>query len=465
MKSSNQGSLLLVDDDQHIREAMAEYLRSLGHRTETAATCEEALARMVEFPFEVAIVDVNLPDLDGFHILDWARENSPDTAIIMLTGYGTIESAVEAIRLGAFDYLTKPVIDEELQLAIQKAIGQRRIVEENKHLKEQLNEKFSLQNIVGHDYKMQKMFDLIESVADTRTTVLILGESGTGKTMTARAIHQLSNRRDRPFVEVACGALPDNLLESELFGHVQGAFTGASHDKEGKFLQADGGTIFLDEIATASPSLQVKLLRVLQDREFEAVGGSKTHKVDVRLILATNSDLEEAVEKGEFRQDLYYRINVITMTQPPLRERIGDIPLLVEHYLSMFNEQTGKSLEGFDDSAVQLLQQYSWPGNVRELVNVVERSVVLTKNRRVTAQDLPESLLAEQQNLSNVGGRLSSGNSLKAALANPERQLIMEALEANGWNRQNTARMLGINRTTLYKKMKRYNIEFERQLT
>ncbi len=459
---TNHGSLLVVDDDQHVQSAMADYLRSLGHRTETASDCQEAMTRMREFPFEAVICDVNLPDQDGFHLLEWAAEEKPDTAVIMLTGYGTIESAVEAIRIGAFDYLTKPVIDEELHLAIQRALGQRRIVEENRHLKQQLDERFGMANIVGHDYKMLRMFDLIESVADTRTTVLILGESGTGKTMTARAVHQLSDRADRPFVEVACGALPENLLESELFGHVAGAFTGATQDKVGKFLQADGGTIFLDEIATASQSLQVKLLRVLQDREFEPVGGNKTHKVDVRLILATNGDLEEMVAKGEFREDLYYRINVISVTQPPLRERIGDIPLLVEHYLKQFNEQNGKAIRGFDDNAMHFLQRYDWPGNVRELVNVVERAVVLSKGELISAGELPEKVRQSEQHAARFVVP-SAGNNLKSAMATPERQIIIDALEANGWNRQETSKMLGINRTTLYKKMKKYDIEYEKE--
>ncbi|MEQ9067205.1 MAG: sigma-54 dependent transcriptional regulator, partial [Gimesia chilikensis] len=297
-----------------------------------------------------------------------------------------------------------------------------------------------------------------------RTTVLILGENGTGKTMTARAIHQLSDRANKPFVEVACGALPDTLLESELFGHKAGSFTGATHDKIGKFLQADGGTLFLDEIATASPSLQVKLLRVLQDREFEAVGDNKTHSVDIRLILATNQDLEEMVAKGEFRQDLYYRVNVITLTQPALRERMSDIPLLVEHYLNVYNEQIGKSIKGFDPSAMQALLKYSWPGNVRELINVIERSVVLSKGEYIRVHDLPEQIRQEQSY--SLSTETSSGgrSSLKNALANPERQIIIEALEANGWNRQNTSKALGINRTTLYKKMKKYEIDFEKQL-
>ena len=459
MKADQTGSLLVVDDDKHIQQAIAEYLRGLGHRTETASTCGEAIDRMGEYNFEAVICDVNLPDKDGFHLLEWAVSSCPETSIIMLTGYGTIESAVEAIRMGAFDYLTKPVIDEELHMSIQRALGQRRLIEENKTLKAQLDEKFGLSNVIGHDFKMLKMFDLIESVADTRTTVLVLGESGTGKTMTARAIHQNSSRRDKPFIEVSCGALPETLLESELFGHVAGAFTGASADKPGKFLQANGGTLFLDEIATASPSLQVKLLRVLQDREFEAVGGSETHHVDVRLILATNEDLEELVREGTFRQDLYYRINVITMTQPPLRERRGDIPLLIDHYLAHFNQQTGKQVTAVDEDAMRVIQRYAWPGNVRELVNVIERAVVLAKSNLIGIADLPESMRREE---AKVDAKLGGG-SLKNALANPEKQLIIEALEANGWNRQNTARALGINRTTLYKKMKKLGIEYETQ--
>ncbi|HWL08298.1 MAG TPA: sigma-54 dependent transcriptional regulator [Planctomicrobium sp.] len=461
---SNQASLLVVDDDRHICEAMADYLRSLGHRTETAMTCRDAMARMKECTFHAVVCDVNLPDQDGFHLLEWGVANCPTTAIILLTGYGTIESAVEAIRLGAFDYLTKPIIDDELNFSIQRALGQRRIVEENRSLRKQLDEKFGMANIIGRDYKMSKMFDLLESVADTRTTVLILGENGTGKTMTARAIHQLSSRRDQPFIEVACGALPDSLLESELFGHVKGSFTGATQDKVGKFLQANGGTLFLDEIGTASQSLQVKLLRVLQDREFEPVGGNTTHKVDVRLILATNDDLEARVRSGEFRQDLFYRINVIAITQPPLRERLGDIPLLIEHYLEDFNKQIGKHVRGFDDQAMNALQRYNWPGNVRELVNVIERAIVLSKSDIVTYSDLPEQLRREEQDSSYHHPRLAGRAGLKSALADPERQIIIDTLEQNGWNRQETARILGINRTTLYKKMKKYEISYEKQV-
>lgn len=458
------GNLLLVDDDKFILESMADYLRGLGHRTETARCCQEALERMAEYPFDVVLCDVNLPDADGFQLLETARQRHPDTEVVLITGFGTIDSAVMAIREGAFDYLTKPIIEDELLLVIERALGKRELLHENKQLKAQLDQRFGLGNIVGRDYKMLKMFDLIESVADTRTTVLVLGESGTGKTMTARAIHQMSTRRNKPFVEVACGSLPDTLLESELFGHVAGSFTGAMHDKVGKFLQADGGTLFLDEIGTASPSLQVKLLRVLQDREFEPVGGNKTHKVDVRLILATNNNLEEMVAKGTFRQDLYYRINVITLTQPPLRERLGDIGLLLQHYLQEFAKQHGKGVTGYSEQAVTLLQQYNWPGNVRELINVVERAVVLSRRSIITPDDLPEQVRRGRQPSDNTLAPRGGLNPLKSALADPERQIILEALEANGWNRQNTAAMLGINRTTLYKKMKRHGIEFEKQL-
>lgn len=459
-----QGSLLIVDDDELLLESMADSLRSMGYRAETSENCEDAIRRMKDYPFDAVICDVNLPDQDGFRLLEWATQFVPQTQVILLTGLGTIESAVEAIRLGAFDYLTKPIVEEELNFTLRRALGKKQMLTNSQQLKQAVNQRLGIGNIVGHDYRMLKMFDLIESVADMRTTVLILGESGTGKTMTARAIHQMSNRRDKPFVEVACGALSDSLLESELFGHVAGAFTGANHDKVGKFLQANGGTIFLDEIGTASPSLQVKLLRVLQDREFEPVGSTKTQKVDVRMILATNLDLEEAVKKGEFRQDLYYRVNVVSLTQPPLRERVSDIPLLADHYLQEFVSQTGKGVAGFSQEAMELLQRYRWPGNVRELVNAVERAVVLTRNTVIQPGDLPESLRRDDS-FAELGGRFGAvGNHLKSALADPEKQLIIEALETHGWNRQETADSLGINRTTLYKKMKKYGISFERQL-
>jgi DNA-binding NtrC family response regulator len=451
----NQATLLLVDDDRHVLNSMADWLREQGYKTDTAASLADGLAAVDRKPYDLALVDIRLADQDGFDLLNHIRQNRPETTVIMLTGYGSVESAVEAIRQGAFDFLTKPLIDEELEMAIQRAINQREVIEENKTLKAQLDLRFGMENVIGHDHRMLKMYDMIDSIADTRATVLITGESGTGKSMIARAIHRRSSRRDKAFVEVACGALPETLLESELFGHVVGAFTGATVDKLGKFKQADSGTIFLDEISTASPGMQVKLLRVLQDLEFEQVGGAKTFKVDTRVILATNEDLGRAVAEGRFRQDLYYRVNVINIELPSLRDRISDIPLLAEHFLHQVCSESGKKVRGFSEEALAALQRFRWPGNVRELQNVIERAVLLGKNTVIGLEDLPSQLLAANP----TAVESSSTRTLKEALEAPERQIILNVLEANQWNRHATAEALGINRTTLYKKMKRLGLE------
>ena len=449
--------ILVVDDDEIILTSLSELLRLEGHGVETAGSFREACARLSAGAFQVVIADVSMPEVDGFELLKTVRNRYPDTAVIMVTGYGTIENAVEAIKRGAFDYLTKPIIDDEIRLVIERALRQQSLTAENRSLKSQLAERYSLGNVIGHDYKMAKVFDVIEAVADTPTTVLVTGESGTGKSMIARAIHQRSNRREKAFVEVACGALPETLLESELFGHVRGAFTGAVSDKAGKFKQADGGTIFLDEVSTATPALQVKLLRVLQDFEFEPVGGTKTDRADVRCILATNQDLEEAVRDGKFRQDLYYRVNVVTIHLPPLRDRIGDIPLLAEHFLERHCRRTGRQVMGFHEDALRRLGTYGWPGNVRQLENMIERAVILTKSTYIGVDDLPESMRATDE------GEGKGGNGhvqpLKKALEKPEREMILRALRTYQGSRQATAEALGINRTTLYKKMKRYGIE------
>jgi len=452
--------ILVVDDDEIILTSLGEFLRLEGYEVETAASYREASAQLAAASFSVVIADVSMPDVDGFEVLKLIRNRYPDTAVVMITGYGTIESAVEAIKHGAFDYLTKPVIDDEIKVVVERALKQQSLTAENRSLKRQLGERYALGNIVGHDYKMIKVFDLVEAVADTPTTVLITGESGTGKSLIARAIHQRSNRRDKPFVEVACGALPETLLESELFGHVRGSFTGAVGDKPGKFKQADAGTIFLDEVATATPALQVKLLRVLQDFEFEPVGGSRTEHVDVRCVLATHQDLAEAVKRGDFRQDLYYRIHVVTIHLPPLRDRIGDIPLLAEHFLTQQCKRSGREIHGITDDAMRILQAFPWPGNVRQLENLVERAVVLTKNHQVHPEDLPDEVL-EPSAASTGGLALGDGRlaPLKQALEGPERDIIIRTLRNVHGSRQEAAKALGINRTTLYKKMKKYDIE------
>ena len=448
-------TLLLVDDDRHVLASMADWLRDQGYATDTATSLAEGRAAVDRKSYDLVLVDIRLGDGDGFDLLIHCRKNQPSAAVIMITGYGLVETAVEAIRFGAFDFLTKPLIDEELLVAIQRALSQQKVIEENKSLKAQLDLRFGIENIVGHDHRMLKIFDMIDAVADTKATVLITGESGTGKSLVARAIHRRSGRREKPFVEVACGALPETLLESELFGHVAGAFTGAVGEKLGKFKLADQGTIFLDEISTASPAMQVKLLRILQDLEFEQVGGTKTFHVDTRVILATNDDLGRLVADGRFRQDLFYRINVINVELPALRDRISDIPLLAEHFFRQVCDDSGKSVQGFTDDALAALQRYGWPGNVRELQNVIERAVLLGKDSVVGVDDLPGSLMsAGTVNVEQIAGR-----SLKQALESPERQIIREVLESNHWNRNATADALGINRTTLYKKMKRLGLE------
>jgi DNA-binding NtrC family response regulator len=379
----HKASLLLVDDDRHVLESMGDWLREQGYQVDTAASRAAALTALDKKPYDLMLLDIRLADGDGFEVLAHCKERHPGLIVILITGYGTIEMAVDAIRAGAFDLLTKPLIDDELEIAITRALKQQVVLEENKNLKAQLDMRFGMENIVGHDRRMLKVFDVVDCVADTKATVLITGESGTGKSLVARAIHRRSSRRDKPFVEVACGALPENLLESELFGHVAGAFTSAHADKIGKFLQADGGTIFLDEIGTASPGMQVKLLRVLQELQFEAVGGNRTFHVDTRVILATNENLSQLVADGRFRQDLYYRINVISVELPSLRERISDIPMLAQHFLEEVCLEANKPLRGFSEEALVALQRYGWPGNVRELQNVIERAVLLGKSSTI----------------------------------------------------------------------------------
>lgn len=453
--NTKSGRLLLVDDDVHLLESMSGWLREQGYFCLTAKSCATALEQLRKETFDLVIVDIRLGDDDGFDVLAWVRQNRPELMVVLLTGYGTVETGIEALRAGAFDLLTKPLIDEELEMSIQRALSQNRVIAENQQLKKQLDLRFGLESIVGHDHRMQRVYDLVDRIADTRATVLITGESGTGKSLLARAIHRRSSRRDQQFVEVACGAMPEALLESELFGHAAGSFTGAVGEKIGKFTHADKGTIFLDEIGTASPTLQVKLLRVLQEFSFEPVGSTKTIKVDTRVILATNENLSEAVAAGRFRQDLFYRVNVINIELPSLRDRIADIPLLAAHFQQKTCEEAGRVADGFTEDTLQAMQRYNWPGNVRELQNTIERAVLLGRGNKITLEDLPPQIAAGQP----VSLDQLSGKALKEAMSVPERAIILEMLENNRWNRNATADALGINRTTLYKKMKRLGID------
>jgi DNA-binding NtrC family response regulator len=449
------GSLLLVDDDHLVLDSMSDWLRERGYRVSEASTANDAIQRMNQTTFDIVLTDIHLQEGDGFKVLDYCQHSRPETMVILMTGYATADTESHALRAGAFDVLTKPLLDDQLETTIQRALSQRRITEENAKLQTQLDLRFGMDHIVGYDHRMLRVFDMIHRIADTKATVLITGESGTGKSLVARAIHGHSGRCKKPFVEIACGALPETLLESELFGHVAGAFTGASGDKLGRFMQADGGTIFLDEIDTASPNMQVKLLRLLQEFEFEPVGGIKTYRVDTRVILATNEDLKLAVASGRFRRDLYYRVNVINIELPALRQRVADIPLLAEHFLARMRQETGRPVEGFTEEAMATLQGYPWPGNVRELQNVVERAVLLGKQPLINTGDLPPDVTS----ISPAKTLPARGRTLKQALEGPERQIILETLQQHNWNRNVTAEQLGINRTTLYKKMKRLGLE------
>jgi len=448
--------ILIVDDDQIIRDSLCEFLRLEGYESKGAESFHQALTELEKQTYNLVLTDVNMPEIDGFELLRVIRKRYPNLVTIIITGYGTIESAVEAIKMGAYDYLTKPIVDDEIRILTKRALEQQALIQENRNLKEQLRSQFGLENIIGHDYKMLKVFDLIEAVADSKATVLITGKSGTGKSLIARAIHHRSDRSGKPFVEVSCGALPETLLESELFGHVKGSFTGAVQNKEGKFLTADGGTLFLDEINSATPGLQMKLLRVIQERQFESVGSNETKTVDVRVILASNKNLQEEVKAGRFREDLYYRINVVNIELPSLDERITDIPLLSECFLRRMCQKHGKEKTGFHEETLRYLENYLWPGNVRELENVVERAVVLGKHSQIAPEDLPQHILDSAKEKDDTSFKPKS---LREALEEPEKKILERALRQNHWNRQATAEMLQINRTTLYKKLKRYGLD------
>ncbi len=447
-------SLMVLDDDPIVLKSLSEYLRLEGYHVSSASTLDEALELMKQRPFRVILTDVRLPEGSGFDVLEQVKAMNLATAVILLTGYGTIEDAVRAIKMGAFDYVTKPIADEEVKLAIERAVQQQELLEENQRLRQQLNMSYHLENMVCRDQAMRRVLDTIKVVAGTDTTVLITGESGTGKTLAARAIHSNSSRADKPFVEVSCGTLPDTLLESELFGHIKGSFSGAIANKRGKFMAADQGTLFLDEISIASPSLQMKLLRVLESFKFEPVGSNETHEVDVRLILATNQELGTLVKQNEFREDLYYRINVMNIFLPPLRDRREDIAPLAMHFLNKYRPEALHVVDGISDEAMRILSEYDYPGNVRELENILRRAMVLCRNSYIMPEDLPIKKPEVERPVVSDREVLP----LKEAMRKWERQLLIEGLHATGGNRKETAKRLGINRTTLYNKMRDHEI-------
>ena len=457
MSATPKARILLVDDDPIILDSLSNFLGDEGYEVSVASNVNSAIDALSASRYNLVITDVSMPTCDGFELLRRIRAKRPEIVVILMTSYGTIESAIEAIKLGADDYLTKPIIDDDVRMAVRRALQQQELLAENRSLRQALAETYDVANILTSDSRMAKVLDLIDTVADTSSTVLITGESGTGKSLVAHAIHVRSERRELPFVEVACGALPDTLLESELFGYMKGAFTHAVTDRQGKFAAAEDGTIFLDEVATASPQLQVKLLRVLQQRRLEPLGSNETVEVNARVILATNHDLWAAVKEGRFRRDLYYRVNVVNIELPPLRDRVGDVPLLAEHFLTKYRAHASKPIGGFSDAALAIMQRHAWPGNVRELENCVERAMVLCRSDQVGPQDLPPAVLNGQSAVSE-DALYRPGVTLAEAIAGPEKQIIQAALKAHNGSRQKAARSLGIDRTTLYKKMKKHQL-------
>ncbi len=456
-------SILVVDDDENVRESLCTFLKSEGYDVETASSGKKALEKTARNSFPLLITDLKLPDVDGLKLYENIKKAAPSTLAVIITGHASLNSAVEAIRAGAYDYVEKPFPMEKVLVIAKRAFEHAELLAQNTYLNEELKDRYHPDNIVGSHATIQKVFELIGKVARTEVTVLIRGESGTGKELAARAIHYISRRKNSKFVALSCGALPETLIESELFGYEKGAFTGAFSRKLGLFEIADGGTLFLDEIGDLSPATQVKLLRVIQEKEFQPVGGLKQIKVDVRLVSATNKDLEQAVKEGKFREDLYYRLNVVQIELPPLRDRKDDIPLLIKHFLKKFNSDKSVSKQ-----AMGLLSRYNWPGNVRELENVIERAVALSEVKNITPEDLPKMLKEPVPGSEHVDVRLtghippedeiSTITNFKKARDKFEEAFLRKSLDVCEGNISKAARKCGISRRHFYQKIKKYQM-------
>lgn len=446
--------ILVVEDEHDTLELMAELFLNHGYAVDKALNGIDALRQIRVQEPDIILTDIMMPGMDGMELLKNINKDNPHIPVIMVTAYGTIDNAVEAMKIGAKDYITKPLRFEELIAKVERISQMNSLIKENEFLLNKLQQKYDFTNIIGKADVIKKLFSLVQDVASTNTTVLIRGESGTGKELIANAIHYNSSRMKRPFIKVNCGVLAESLLESELFGHMRGSFTGAIKDKVGRFELADGGTLFLDEIGDISLNMQLKLLRVLQEGEFERVGGTETLKVDVRILAATNKNLEESMEKGEFRQDLYYRLNVIPVVVPPLRERIDDIKYLVHHFIEKFNKIYGKNIREISPKVMAILKNYDYPGNIRELENLIERVVVLNKNNLIEVSDLPPVMLSGN----DYSAEANLDDGLVGAVEAYEKKLILEALERNSYNKVQTAKELLINRSTFMSKLKKYEI-------
>jgi two-component system, NtrC family, response regulator AtoC len=457
---ANREQVLVVDDEEDLRKAIVDILTLDGFEVDQAGSAEEAAEKLSQTAYDVLITDHNLPGKTGVELLEESLVRYPEIIGVVITGYGTIETAVSAIKKGAYNYLTKPFKLVELPIMVRKGLKERQLRFENQYLRKQLDEKYGFNNIIGTGRSMKRIFELVDTIAGLNSTVLIQGETGTGKELIAKAIHFNSTRKEQKLVSINCGAIPENLLESELFGHVKGAFTGAVQTRIGRFEQANGGTIFLDEIGNMPVSLQVKLLRVLQEREFERVGGNSTVKVDVRIIAATSSNLEQMVKDGTFREDLYYRLNVIPINLPPLRERREDIPLLVQKFIEHFCSTHKLDLKTVSPQVMKALMSYEWPGNVRQLENLVERMVALTGNRPAI---LPADLPAEISNRDSLNfvpliEIPEEGINFQNVVTDMERELILQSLRKTNGNKKLAAKLLNLKRTTLIEKIKRIGL-------